>query len=281
MASFLLAAGYPVAVYSRTAASRQRLVEKGAAEASDIRSCVDGAAIVFTCLPDDDTLRTVLLGAGGVLESASPSTILVETSTVSVAISAEVAAAAERRHVAYLRIPISGNAASAQRGEVTALVSGPADAWAIARPVVETFSQTQVYLGPGDEARAMKLVINALVVGTGQLLAESLALGRKSGLDWEAMLDTLARSTVASPWVKAKAELLKRRDFTTTMTTRLIMKDMDLILAAAREGDVPMPLTAVTRQLLQMLVGAGHGEDDFMRLVQQSEQQSGLDDGTG
>ena len=113
----------------------------------------------------------------------------------------------------------------------------------------------------------MKLVVNAVVVNTAQSMAEALTLGRKAGLDWVTMLDTLAESTIASPWLKAKARLLRERDFTPTMTTTLILKDMDLVLAAAREHGVPMPLAATTRQLLQVLVGEGYADEDYLSSV--------------
>ena len=90
------------------------------------------------------------------------------------------------------------------------------------------------------------------------------------------MLDTLGQSAIASPWLKAKIGLLKQRDFTPTMTTRLILKDLDLMLAAARENQVPMPITALTRQMMQSVIGAGYGDDDYMATVKLAERQSGL-----
>lgn len=276
MAGFVLAAGYPVLVCSRTAASRQRLVVRGAREAANPAECAREADLVFSSIPDDATLRAIALGPDGALANARPGAVFVDTSTVSVEASAEVAGEADKLGVLYLRIPISGNAASAQHGEVTALVSGPQSAWETVKPVVKTFSNAQVYLGAGEEARVMKLVVNALVVNFAQAMAEALALGRKAGLDWSLMLDTLAQSTLTSPWLKAKAALLERRDFTPTMTTRLILKDIDLIMAAARANAVPMPLTAATRQLMQSVVGAGYGEDDYMATIKLAEQLSGL-----
>lgn len=276
MAGFILAAGYPVLVCSRTAASRQKLVVLGAREAASPAECAREADLVFSSIPDDATLRAIALGPEGVLANARPGTVFVDTSTVSVEASAEVAREADKLGVPYLRVPISGNAASAQRGEVTALVSGPQSAWEVAKPVVQTFSTAQVCLGAGEEARIMKLVINALVVNFAQAMAEALALGRKAGLDWSLMLDTLAQSTLTSPWLKAKVGLLKPRDFTPTMTTRLILKDIDLMLAAARANAVPMPLTAATRQLMQAVVGAGYGDEDYTANVKLAEQLSGL-----
>ncbi len=276
MAGFIIHAGYPVVAHSRSAASTQKLVTQGAREARSAAECAGAAQIVFTSLPDDAALRKVALGAEGVLNNVRPGSIFADTSTVSVEVSLEVEREAAAHGIPYLRIPISGNAVQAQKGEVTALVSGPEPAWETVKPVVQAFSKGQVYLGAGDQARIMKLVVNAIVVNTAQVMAEALALGRKAGLEWQLMLDTLGQSTMASPWLKAKVALLKQRDFTPTMTTRLLCKDIDLMLGAGRLHDVPMPLTAATRQLMQMLIGEGFAEADYMAAIKLAEKQSGL-----
>lgn len=276
MAGFIVKAGYPVLVYSRSAASRQKLVAQGAREASSVAACASEANIVFSCISDDAALRSVALGAAGVLANARREAIFIDTSTVSPEVSAEVAQEAQARGIAYLRIPISGNAASARTGNVTALVSGPQSAWDTVQPIVRTFSTAQVYLGAGDEARVMKLVVNLLVYAAAQSMAEALALGRKAGLDWNLMLDTLGQSTLASPWLTAKVALMKPRDFTPTMTGRLILKDLDLMLEAARKLEVSLPITASIRQIAQALVGQGYGEEDYMALIKLAERQAGL-----
>jgi 3-hydroxyisobutyrate dehydrogenase-like beta-hydroxyacid dehydrogenase len=276
MASFILKAGYPVTVYSRSASSRQNLVALGATESLSVAQCVVNADVVFSCIADDSALREIALGADGVLANSKSNVIFIDTSTVSVEISAEVAGAAAKRGIPYLRLPISGNAASARVGNVTALISGPESAWLGVKPIVQTFSSTQVYLGAGEEARVMKLVVNLLVYANAQAMAEALTLGRKAGLDWNLMLDTLAQSTLASPWLKAKVALMKPRDFTPTMTGRMILKDLDLMLDAARSNAVPLPITALTRQLTQSLVGEGFGDEDYMAMIKLAEKQAGL-----
>lgn len=278
MAGFLLQAGYPLAVYSRTAASRAKLVKLGAREASDVKDCVSGAQVVFSSVSDDAALRDIALGPNGVLANAAAGTVFAETSTVSSEVSELVALEAQRAGVSYLRMPISGNAASARKGDVTVMVSGPVAAWEKVQPLVETFSKSQVYLGDAEQARVMKLVVNALVVNLAQTIAEALALGSKAGLDWEVMLDTLAQSTLASPWLKIKIAALKKHDYEATMSARLILKDIDLMLAAARSHEVPMPLTANTRQLMQVLVGEGFGEEDYMAAVKLAARQAGVSD---
>lgn len=275
MAGFLLQAGYPLAVYSRTAASRAKLVKLGAREASDVRDCVNDVQVVFSSVSDDAALRDIALGPNGVLANAAAGTVFAETSTVSSEVSELVALEAQRAGVSYLRMPISGNAASARKGDVTVMVSGPAAAWEKVQPLVEAFSKSQVYLGDAEQARVMKLVVNALVVNLAQTIAEALALGSKAGLDWDVMLDTLAQSTLASPWLKIKIAALKKHDYEATMSARLILKDIDLMLAAARSHEVPMPLTANTRQLMQVLVGEGFGEEDYMAAVKLAARQAG------
>jgi 3-hydroxyisobutyrate dehydrogenase-like beta-hydroxyacid dehydrogenase len=276
MAGFILKAGYPLVAFSRSPASRQKLVALGAREATSVAQCAGQADIVFSSISDDAALREVALGPGGVLANAQPGAIYAETSTVSAEVSAEVAQEAQRRGIGYLRMPISGNAAQATRGEVTVMVSGPQDVWSRVQPVCTAFSKAQIYLGAGEEARAMKLVVNALVYCFAQSLAEALTLGRKAGLDWNTMLDTLAQSALASPWLKVKAELMKQRNFTPTMTAPLVLKDIDLMLSLARSTGVAMPLTALTRQLMQMLVGEGLGEEDYMAAIKLAEKQAGL-----
>ena len=276
MAGFLLEAGLPLAIFSRTSASRQKLVALGARETQNVAECVREADVVFSSVSNDAALREIALGSDGVLANAGPGTIFVETSTVSSEVSREVAAEAARTGIAYLRAPISGNAASARTRDVTVLVSGPQSAWEKVQPLVAIFSKGQVYLGADEQARVMKLVVNSLVVNLAQTLAEALTLGRKAGLDWDILLDTLAQSTLSSPWLKVKIAALKKNDYTATMSARLILKDIDLMLAAARTHEVPMPLTATTRQLMQVLVGEGFGDEDYMAAVKLAGRQAGM-----
>jgi len=276
MAGRLLAAGHPVTVFDPDAARRAALVERGAGEARSVAACCAGAAVVMSSVFDDAVLREVALGPHGVLASAPRGSVYVDLSTVSPGASAEVARAAEARGVDYLRVPVSGNPVAARAGELTALASGPADAWARVRPLIATFASRQVYLGPGDEARYMKLAVNLLVLNTAALLAEALALGRKGGLGWEVMLDALAQSAVGSPWLKIKTDFLKRRDFTPTITVREQMKDLGLILGAAQAAQVPLALTARTRELMQATIGDGYGDEDFIAVVKHLERASGL-----
>lgn len=276
MAGFLLKAGYPVVARDPVPDPVRALALLGGIAAGSVAEAVRHAEIVFTSLPDDATFLEVANGPEGVIAAMRQDAVFVDTSTVSPEASEAVAARAQSRGVAYIRMPVSGNATSAKAGQLTALVSGPADAWARVKVAVEKFTVAQVYLGEGEQARYMKLVVNLLVANTAALMAEALALGRKGGIEWSVMLDALAASTLSSPWLRAKTAALKERDFTPTFTTRQILKDLDLMLAAGAVDGIPMPLTAITRQQMQAVIGDGFAEEDFIAIVKQVERQSGL-----
>jgi 3-hydroxyisobutyrate dehydrogenase-like beta-hydroxyacid dehydrogenase len=276
MSRFLLQAGYPVAVCDPEPARVALAAGHGASAASSIAELARAVDVLFSSLPDDKSLLQVALGAAGVLAHARPDTVYVDTSTVSAGASAQVAAEADARRIAYVRMPVSGNATSAEAGQLTALASGPRAAWDCVKPAVETFSVAQVYCGPAEQARYLKLCINLLVANSAALLAESLALGRKGGLEWNTLLDGLTASTMGSPWLKAKAKLLAVRDFAPTFTPAQLAKDVDLMLRAGDEHGIPMPLTAATRQLIKATAGSGYADEDFIAMVKVVEALSGL-----
>jgi len=276
MAGFVLKAGYPLTVFSRSAASRQKLVAQGASEALSTADCTRGADVIFSAVADDAALRDVALGAHGVLANARPGAIFADTSTVSPQVSAEVDREAAARGVGYLRMPISGNAASARTGDITVLVSGPQADWRRVKPIAETFSKAQAYLGEGEEARYMKLVINAIVVNTGQAMAEALTLGRKAGLEWNLMLDTIAQSTIASPLAQGQDHAAETARFHADDGSAVDPEGHGPDARGGRRPRMSMPLTARTRELWQGLLAAGFENEDYMAAVKLAEQRAGL-----
>ena len=213
----------------------------------------------------------------GVLAGAHPGSLYVDMSTVSPAASARVAAACDAAGVGYLRAPVTGSVALAQAGTIGILASGPRDRYEQALETFRLLGQQCFYLGPGEEARVMKLALNMVIGVTMASLAEALVLGDKAGLDWDQMLDVFCNSAITSPFVKYKAGPLARRDFTPAMTTRLLSKDFDLALGAARELEVAAPIAGLIQQLLQATTGHGWGERDFSALLLLAERAAGLE----
>ena len=276
MASRLLDQNVPIAAYNRTAARAEPLRMRGAAVLAcpaDVARC---ASMVITCVTDEHALGQVLLGPGGVLNGATPGSILLETSTIGPDASAGFAPACAEAGVAYLRAPISGSVAHAATGSLAFLVSGPQDALDRARPILDLLAARVFYLGQAEEARTQKLALLLVVGATVAALSEALVLGEKAGLDWRSMLEVFESSAVASPLVRTKLPALLERDFAPGAETRLLAKDFDLILGAGRSTETPLPLAGLVRQLLAAAMSGGEADLDFSALVLVLERLAGL-----
>ena len=249
------------------AASRQIQVRP------DMRAALEGAAIVFTSLPDDAVLESAMRALAPSLPSGA---IVVETSTVSAAASARAAELAASASVAYLRAPVSGNPVLAERGELAVLASGPRAAFDAARPAMAAYSRVQHYLGEAEQARFAKLAINLMIAVSAGMMAEALAFARKGGVDFAQMLDLMGDSAVGSPMVKYKTPPLKAGDYSSTFSCRQMAKDLDLLLDTARADSVPAPLAAQLRETYSALIATGDGETDFIATVPFAARLAGL-----
>jgi 3-hydroxyisobutyrate dehydrogenase-like beta-hydroxyacid dehydrogenase len=250
--------------------------EQGLTVAPGAHAAVQGKDVVVTSLPDDRALRGAMFGPDGIIAHMATGAVLIETSTVSAEISAELAALAQAHHIAYLRTPVSGNASIAHTGALTCFVSGPQPAFESVRPLLASFTRAQTYLGKAEEARYAKLAVNLMIAVSAGMMAESLALARKGGIAWQDILDVLDESAIASPMVKYKTAPLRSRDFESTFSCRQMAKDLDLILDAGRGVDVPLPLAALMRETYQALIAQGEGETDFIATVRGAERAAGL-----
>ncbi|UEM07281.1 NAD(P)-dependent oxidoreductase (plasmid) [Skermanella rosea] len=275
MAARLADAGWRVRGCDRDPGRLRLGAERGIAIADDMAAAVAGCPVVFASLPDDRVLREVALGGDliGLMERGS---VLVETSTVSVAASQEVASAAAARGVAYLRSPVSGNPVSAEAGALSALVSGPRDAFDAVRPLLATFTRAQSWLGEEEQGRFAKLAINLMIAVSAGMMGEALAIARRGGIGWDDMLAVMSDSAVGSPMVKYKIDPLAQRDFTATFSCRQIAKDLDLILACARDAGVPVSLAAQMREAYSAIIAMGEGGDDYIATVRHVERLAGL-----
>jgi 3-hydroxyisobutyrate dehydrogenase-like beta-hydroxyacid dehydrogenase len=259
----LLDTGYDLVVHNRSREKTAAFANRGAEIAdtpADLAAAVD---IVFTSLSDDAALEAV---GEAVAAAARPGTVLVDLSTVSPPASARVAALAERASLAYLRAPVSGNPAVVRAGNVSFIVSGPREALERVDPLLRKIGRAVLYVGDGEQARVVKLAINLVIGGLAQLMAEALVLGEASGVSRVALLETMGESAAGAPFVKYKTEPLLRDDYSATFTTRLMEKDLDLVLGAAEDAGVRLPLTEEIKSLVRSAIDAGYGDDDFMAL---------------
>lgn len=276
MSRRVLESGYPLSVYEPLPENRASVVAQGANVAHTLEDLVEASDVVMLTIPNDTILRKLTLAPSALAELMKPGQILIELSTVSPELSAEVAEALESKGVAYLRAPVSGSTATASSGMLSVMVSGPEDAYRKIEPVLASFSSRRFYLGAGEEARYLKLVLNALVGATAALLGEALTLGLKGNLSVETMLNVICESAVASPLIAYKRDLLVNRNFDPAFSVSQMMKDFDLILGAAKSDHVPMYLTSMIRQQYEAAFAEGLAEKDFFVLFEQYERLAGL-----
>jgi 3-hydroxyisobutyrate dehydrogenase-like beta-hydroxyacid dehydrogenase len=272
----IAAAGYRVTGHDPVAARLDLAKAAGIQPAVSAQNTA-GSDVVFSCLPDD---RALLTAAPELLAAMRPDAIFVEASTVSPEASSEVARIAQPLGIAYLRLPISGNASIAHTGNLTCFASGPRTAFDAVAPVLTSFTRAQLYLGEDEQARYAKLAVNLMLAATAVMMGEGLALARRGNIAWRDMLGVLAESAAASPMVKYKAGPLAERDFSSTFSCHQMIKDLDLILGAGRAAGVPMAMTALTRETYAAICAMGGGGDDFIAPVRHIERLAGLGEPT-
>ena len=276
MSQNLVKAGYGLIGYDVDKACTKRMKEFGVAYADSAQGAAEQCDVIFSMIPDDRALEDVYLGSRGVLQGARQGTVLIDMSTVSPEVSSRVGEQVDKFGLAYLRAPVSGSTDAAKAASLTILVSGPREAYERCKPLFECMGQKIFHVGGKDEARYLKLLINMMVGITSAMTAEALAFGKKGGLEWEQMIDMINSSVVASPLIGFKVQLLKDRQYPPMFTVSQMSKDFDLALSAGRTLDVPMPLTALVRQLYGMMKAQGKGELDYFGLAALLEEMAGL-----
>jgi 3-hydroxyisobutyrate dehydrogenase-like beta-hydroxyacid dehydrogenase len=263
IAERLLEARFPLVVHNRTLEKTAPIAARGAAVAATGPELAARVDVVLTSLANDDALEAV---AGDVIPACRPGTVFADMSTVSPAASARVASLAAAASVDYLRAPVSGNPTVVRAGNLSFIVSGPRAALERADPVLRAIGATVHHVGDGEEARIVKLAINLVIAGLAQLMSEALVLSESAGVSRAALLEVMGTSAAGAPFVKYKTEPLLRDDFSATFTTALMEKDIDLVLEAAGENGVELPLAHELKHLLRSAIEAGYADDDFMAL---------------
>ena len=275
IAERLLDAGYPLVVHNRTRAKAEPLEDRGAEVAETPAELVGHADVIITSLPDDAAFKAV---AEQVVAAASPGTVLVDVSTVSPEVSARIASLALSAGVEYLRAPVSGNPTVVRAGNLSFIVSGDSETLERTEPVLRAIGPTITHVGEAEQARVVKLAINLMIAVLAQVISEALVLGEASGVSREALLEVMGSSAAGAPFVKYKTEPLLRDDFSATFTTALMEKDIDLVLDAAADAGVELPLAGEMKTHLHAAIEAGYGDSDFIALFLHLRGLSGLDD---
>jgi 2-hydroxy-3-oxopropionate reductase len=275
MAANLLKAGYDVVGCNRSPGPVEALVARGGRGAADVAGAVRDADVVLTVLPDSPDVEAVVLGEGGVLDSARPGTLLVDASTIRPDVSVRLAGAARDRGLRPVDAPVSGGEAGAVEGSLSVMVGGEPDDVAAARPVLEAVGSTVVHVGPAGAGQTVKAANQLIVAGTIELLAEALVFLEAHGVDTGAAVRVLAGGLAGSRVLDRKAAGMIAREFRPGFRVDLHHKDLGIATAAAREAGVALPVGALVAQLVGALRAQGHGSLDHSALLLLVEQLSG------
>jgi 3-hydroxyisobutyrate dehydrogenase-like beta-hydroxyacid dehydrogenase len=275
LASRLLRAGHDLAVWNRTRAKAEPLAEMGATIVDRPADLAD-RDVVITMVSSSDVFELVTLGENGLLtrDGAAPK-VLVDSSTISQAASERVRNAATKVGTRVLAAPVSGNPSVVKAGRLTVVASGPQDAFDLAEPVLASFGRNVTYVGDEDAARLVKICHNLLLGVVSQTLAEITVLAERGGVARSDFLDFINGSVLGSVFSRYKTPAIVNLDYTPTFTAHLLRKDFELGLAAARDLDVPLPASSLVHQLVVQLIGQGHGDDDFISLLEAQARGAG------
>lgn len=262
MAERLLKAGYSLKVWNRTRSKAEPL-EKAGAVLVDSPADLSGVDVLATMVSTGRDVEELYFGEVGVLSGGGIPKIFLDFSSIGVDQSAEIRSRLLEVGAQLVCCPVSGNGKCVKAGKLSAVASGPED---IFKQVEEIISKIAVmgvsYVGEGELARFCKIAHNVMLGVVTQNLAEITILAQKAGVPRQAFLDFMNNSVMGSVFTRYKTNAFINLDWTTTFTPALLRKDLDLGLAAGRELNVPMPVTATTREALQAHFGAASLKND-------------------
>jgi 3-hydroxyisobutyrate dehydrogenase len=273
----LLDHGYQVSVYDRDISKADALTAHGGVVARSVLELAGEADVTLSCLTNDEAVRSVYTGPDGVFAGARSGTVVLEMSTISPEGSRELQRLGAGVGIEVLDVAISGSTPAAEQGVLTLLVGGDQDMYRAAEPIFQAIARQYFLLGGSGSGTAMKLVVNALL-GTGmQAIAEAVVLGEKVGLDRGRLLEVLSKTAVIAPAHVGKLARVAINDYSPQFPLGLMNKDFQLILKAAAEAHVSMPVTEDAFRVNSEEL-AHHAGDDFSAVLRRMEEFAGVTD---
>jgi 3-hydroxyisobutyrate dehydrogenase-like beta-hydroxyacid dehydrogenase len=280
MAANLLKAGHHVTVYNRSPAKAEALVQQGATAARTIAEACSGE-VVFTMLADDRAVENVTLGdpdgAQGIVASLGQGATHVSSSTISVAMSQRLAAAHAEAGQQYVAAPVFGRPEAASAAKLFVIAAGGPQ---VLQPLVPLFDaigqRTFVVSDQPHTANLVKLSGNFLIASAIESVGEAVALVAKAGVDRLQYVDILTSTLFAAPAYQTYGGLIARQEFEPAgFAATLGLKDIQLVLAAAQQLQVPLPVASLLRDRLLTLVATGGGQLDWSAVSALADRDAG------
>jgi 3-hydroxyisobutyrate dehydrogenase-like beta-hydroxyacid dehydrogenase len=276
VAARLLQSGFDVIGYDIRAEQVAALGPQGLRAAASVAAAAQEADAIITILPTLESVETVMCDPQGLIDTAPPTAILMQMSTISPALTRRLGTAATARGRCFLDTPISGTSAMVARGDCTILVGGEAAAVQACHRLFAAIARRTVHVGDVGMASLAKLVTNLLVALNTAALAEGFVLAAKGGLNLATMLAALSDSAASSRMLDVRGPLMVADDFPPQMKLDLFLKDLRLMLAEGQRLAVPLPLTSTAQELYAAAAVAGAGADDLAVVMRRYAQLAGL-----
>jgi 3-hydroxyisobutyrate dehydrogenase-like beta-hydroxyacid dehydrogenase len=261
LARRLHAFGWRIRAWNRSPKPAAEVNKEGIAIAPSVADLVAGSDVILSSLANDAAVRSVYLDQGGVFSVAKPGTVILEMSTISPDLSRSLHQEARTRGINFLDVAISGSTLAVDAGTITLLAGGDKETFERCVPIYQSIAMQWFLIGPGSSGIQMKLVVNLLLGLDMQAIAEAVSLGEHLHIDRNVLLDVLSKTAVIAPAMLGKIRKIKSGDYSPEFPLRLMSKDMDLVLDAAKTSGADLPAASVAQSVLASNVPASGNLD--------------------
>ena len=268
MAGHLAKGGHDVTVYNRTDAKAEKWVsEHGGKSAVTPAEAADGKDFVFCCVGNDDDLRSVTTGENGAFSNMKPGAIFIDNTTASATVARELDEAAQKGGFDFLDAPVSGGQAGAENGVLTVMIGGDQAVFDKAKPVIDCYARMIGLMGPVGSGQLTKMVNQICIAGLVQGLSEGIHFAQNAGLDVEKVIDVISKGAAGSWQMENRWKTMNDGHYDHGFAVDWMRKDLDIVLAQARENGANLPVTGLVDQFYAQVQAMGGNRWDTSSLL--------------
>ncbi len=264
--------GHDVTVYNRTTVKAEQWVaQHGGKLAKTPATAADGKDFVFSCVGDDDDLRSVTIGPDGAFSSMKKGAIFIDNTTASAEVARELFTKAEAAGFAFLDAPVSGGQAGAENGVLTVMVGGEQHAFDTAKPVIDAYARMIGLMGPAGSGQLTKMINQICIAGLVQGLSEGIHFGKKAGLDIEKVVEVISKGAAGSWQMENRHKTMNAGKYDHGFAIDWMRKDLGICLAEANRNSASLPVTALVDQFYKDVQAMGGSRWDTSALLARLE----------
>jgi 3-hydroxyisobutyrate dehydrogenase len=272
MARHLAAAGHSLTVYNRSPEkARSWVAANGGTLASTAAAAAGGADAVISCVGADADLEEVTIGPDGAFRNMAPDTLFIDHTTVSAKLARRIAEEGSRRTIACIDSPVSGGQAGAEKGQLSVMCGGSAEAIKAAKPLMQAYSARIVHVGPAGSGQLTKMVNQLAIAGVLQGLSEAIHFAKAANLDTIKVFEAVSGGAAQSWQMVNRWETMIAGEFDFGFAVDWMRKDLGLALDEARSNGASLPLAALVDQFYSDIQAIGGGRQDTSSLIRRLE----------